>query len=290
MSHALSRYAESARRCLSVLSVVLVASVFQQAAAQPAADTPLYELTLVQASQQIRRGEIQAVALVESLLARVDEYRSLNAFINVDRDGALAAARAVDNARERGVDLGSLAGVPLVIKDNINTQNLPTTGGTPALEGFQPAAHAAVVQRLVAAGAIIFAKTNLHELAMGITSANVHFGAVANAYSSKHFGGGSSGGTGAALGARLAPGGLGTDTGGSVRIPSALNGVAGLHPSIGRYPQNGMISLSRTRDTTGPMARTVDDLVLLDNAITGYDQPIEPYELRSLRLGVPKPF
>ena len=269
------------------MSIVFFACVASPTLAQPTAVTTPHELTIVDAVAKLSAGELKAVALVESLLVRIDRYEYLNAFINIDREGALAAAAAADSARERGTVQGPLAGIPLVVKDNINTANLPTTGGTPALETFEPAADAPVIQRLTAAGAIILGKTNMHELAFGITSANAHTGFVANAYSADHFAGGSSGGSGAAIAARLAPGGLGTDTGGSVRIPAALNGIAGLRPSIGRYPAAGIISLSATRDTAGPMARTVADLVLLDNAITGYDQPIAAADLGELRLGVP---
>lgn len=269
-------------------SIVALAAIPLQTVAQSDLTIPFHELTVAESSNRIRSGEIQAIELVERLLDRIDEYESLNAFISVDREGALTAARAVDKARQRGLELGPLAGVPLVVKDNIDTRNLPTTGGTRALERFRPASDAPVVQRLSAAGAIILGKTNLHELAIGVTSANAYFGRVANAYSADRFAGGSSGGTAAAVAARLAPGGLGTDTGGSVRVPAALNGIAGLRPTIGRYPQSGIIPLSGTRDTAGPMARTVEDLAVLDSVITGYDQAIEPYDLKSLRLGVPK--
>ena len=247
----------------------------------------LHELTVTETAKALHDGQFTAVELVKNTLARIDKYEHLNAFISIDREGSLVAAHAVDEARENGVLLGPLAGVPLVIKDNINTANLPTTAGTPALENFQASAHAPVVQRLVDAGAIIIAKTNMHELAMGITSDNTHFGRVANAYDPDRFSGGSSGGTGTAIGARLVSGGLGSDTGGSVRIPSALNGIAGLRPTIGSYPRAGIVPISSTRDTAGPMARTVGDLILLDNVITGYDQPIKGYELESVRFGLP---
>jgi mandelamide amidase len=143
------------------------------------------------------------------------------------------------------------------------------------------------LKKLRDAGAILLGKTNLHELAFGITSNNAAFGAVANAYDPDRFAGGSSGGTGAAIGARLAPAGLGTDTGGSVRIPSALNGVSGLRPTTGRYPAEGIVPISATRDTPGPIARTVSDLVLLDAVITGSTVTLDPADLGTVRLGVP---
>jgi mandelamide amidase len=145
-----------------------------------------------------------------------------------------------------------------------------------------------VLQKLLDAGAIVLGKTNMHELAFGITSNNAAFGAVGNAYAPDRFAGGSSGGTGAAIGARMAPAGLGTDTGGSVRIPAALNGIAGLRPTSERYPQDGIAPISHTRDTAGPMARRVSDLVLLDAVITGGAREAAAASLPAVRLGLPK--
>lgn len=144
------------------------------------------------------------------------------------------------------------------------------------------------MQSLVGAGAIVFGKANLHELAFGITSNNAAYGPAKNPYDPTRISGGSSGGTAAALAARLAPAGLGTDTGGSVRIPSSLCGVTGLRPSMGRYSQAGVIPISRTRDTVGPMARSVADLALLDGVITGSPLRIEAHDLEGLRIGVPR--
>ncbi len=272
-----------------ILSPLLIAALVMPVPSVLSQETsPLHELTVSAAARGIRDGEFTAVELLDSLLARIEQHEHLNAFISIDREGAFTRARLIDEARERGERLGPLAGVPLVIKDNINTVNLPTTGGTPALAAFQPEANAPVIERLLAADAIILGKTNMHEMAFGITSDNAHFGPVGNAYDATRFAGGSSGGTGAAVGARLAPGGLGTDTGGSVRIPAALNGIAGLRPTVGRYPRDGIIPISSTRDTAGPMARSVADLILLDNVITGYDQPIGPADLSTLRLGLPE--
>src|SRR4029077_11214079 len=136
------------------------------------------------------------------------------------------------------------------------------------------------------AGAIMLGKTNMHELAFGITSNNAAFGAVRTPYDTQRFAGGSSGGTGAAIAARLAPAGLGTDTGGSVRIPAALNGIVGLRPSLGRYNQEGITPIAHTRDTAGPMARAVCDLVLLDQIVTGDRSPVPAASLNTIRLGV----
>jgi mandelamide amidase len=155
-----------------------------------------------------------------------------------------------------------LHGLPILVKDSINTADLRTTVGTPALADFQPASNAAVVQTLLDAGAILLGKTNLHELQAGYTTNNPFTGATLNPYDFTRVPGGSSGGNGAALAARFAPIALGADTAGSVRVPSALNGVAGFRPTSGRYSQAGIAPLSTALDTIGPMARNVDDLAI----------------------------
>ncbi len=166
----------------------------------------------------------------------------------------------------------------------------PTSAGTPALRDHRPGADAPVAAKLFSAGAILLGKTNMHELAYGITSNNGAFGAVHNPYNSAMISGGSSGGNAAALAARMCAAGLGTDTGGSVRIPSALCGTVGLRPTVGRYPGRGIVPLSYTMDTAGPMARSVADLALLDSVITGDGRPLQPISLRRVRLGVPRRF
>ena len=255
-----------------------------------ASDNALKDMNVTEAAAAIRDGKITSVALTEALLTMAEEFSGLNAFITLDRDLALAAAKAADQARADGAELGPLHGVPLVVKDNFNTFDMVTTGGTPVLAAFQPSEDAPVVARLRAAGAIILGKTNLHELAFGITSNNAHYGAVGNAYDPSRIAGGSSGGTAAAVGARIAPGGLGTDTGGSARIPPALNGVIGFRPTVGRYPQAGIIPISGTRDTAGPIARTMNDIVLMDNVITRQSGGIDAVNLKTIRLGVPSQF
>lgn len=252
-------------------------------------ETDLTELTASQAAASIADGSITSVDLVKALIERTGTDTG-NAYITFDPDGALAAAKAADALRKNGAELGPLHGVPVVVKDNIVASGLPATGGTPALKDWVPATDAPVLAKLKEAGAILLGKTNLHELAFGITSNNAGFGAVANAYDTGRFAGGSSGGTGAAVGGRLAPAGLGTDTGGSVRIPAALNGVAGLRPSSGRYPQGGIIPISKTRDTAGPLARSIADLILFDGIISGISSPLAPVDLKSVRIGVPEIF
>lgn len=256
------------------------------------------QLSAAETVSAIAQGRLTAEELVTTLLARARALASLNAFITLDEAGALAAARAVDAQRRSGAALPPLAGLPVVVKDNINVRGLPTTGGTPALRKLVAAADAPSVARLRQAGAIVLGKTNLHELAFGITSTNLSpfAGPVHNPYDSTRIPGGSSGGTAAAIAARIAVAGLGTDTGGSTRVPAALCGIAGLRPSVGNggaerryHDENAVVPISHTRDTVGPMGRSVADLALLDAAITGTAVPAAA-SLAGLRLGVPASF
>jgi mandelamide amidase len=262
-------------------------------AAHDLSDRELAQLGVAEAAHLIRDGRISSVELTQALLKRIRAHPELNALITVDAKSVLEAARRADRPRHRCEprELGPLHGVPLVLKDNIHVAGLPNTAGTPALRGFVPEDNAPVTQALLDAGAIVLGKTNMHELAFGITSNNAAFGGVRTPYDVSKFAGGSSGGTGSAVAARLAPGGLGTDTGGSVRIPSALNGIAGLRPTVQRYPQVGITPISSTRDTAGPMARTVADLVLLDSVITRDWRRVRPRNAHDIRLGmVPEMF
>jgi indoleacetamide hydrolase len=248
-------------------------------------------LTATEAVAAIRRGDITAEAYAKALLARAEAFKHLNAYIVLNRSGLLAAARAVDVERRKGGQLGRLAGLPLLIKDNIDTKGLPTTAGTRGLADNRPKHAAPALAPLLAAGAAVMAKMNMHELAFGITSSNSAFGFAENPYDTAMIPGGSSGGTAAGIAARMAPAGLGTDTGGSARIPPALCGVVGLRPSVDnghkRYPSKGVVPISHTRDTVGPIGRTVADVALLDSVITG-EQEYTPAKLAGLRLGVPR--
>ena len=248
----------------------------------------LSELSAADAAQLIRENKLDSRALVKVLLDQIDAGADLHAFITIDHEGALRAAANADRVRDGGKPLGPLHGVPIVVKDNIHVAGLPNTAGTPALRNFIPTAHAPVVKALIDAGAIVLGKNNMHELAFGITNDNAAFGSTRTPYDTRRFPGGSSGGTGAAIAARMAPAGLGSDTGGSVRVPAALNGISGLRPTVGRYSQEGITPISSTRDTAGPMARKMADLVLLDQIITGDHRAIEAADLRSIRLGVPR--
>jgi indoleacetamide hydrolase len=250
------------------------------------------DLTATEVVGGIARGELTALAHVTSVLERAEARADLGAVVALDPDGARAAAAAIDADRAAGVPLGPLAGLPLLVKDNINTAALPTTGGTPALRGVRPTSDAVVLARLVAAGAIVVGKSTMHELAFGVTTTNLAPGAAIarNPYDTARIPGGSSGGTAAAIAGRVVPAGLGTDTGASVRVPAAFSGIVGLRPSTGgprrRYSGVGVLPLSHTLDTVGPMARTVRDVALLDSVIT--DGPVPaPAELAGLRIGIP---
>lgn len=247
-------------------------------------------LSAVELIAGFETGDLSVEACAAALLDRVERQADLNALICVDRDHVLEVARSADAQRASGAKLAPLHGLPIVLKDNIDTADYPTTGGTPALAGHRPRRNAPVVQVMIDAGAFVFGKANLHELAFGVTSNNAAYGPVRNPYDVTRIAGGSSGGTSAAVAARLAPVGLGTDTGGSVRIPSSLCGTVGLRPTMGRYSQDGIIPISSTRDTAGPIARSVADVALLDGVITGRAGEISPAKLKGLRLGLPREY
>ena len=248
----------------------------------------LAELGAAEAAAAIRAGDISAQSLVDALLDRCTRAASLNAFISLDPDAVRAAARSADQQRQRGERLGPLHGVPIALKDNFDTADFTTTAGTPALAAHRPTRNAAVVQRLLDAGALILGKANMQELAFGPTSNNAAFGPVRNLYDRSRIPGGSSGGTAALVAARLAPAGLGTDTGGSVRVPASLSGVVGFRPTTLRWPQDGIVPISHTRDTAAPIARCVADCALLDGIVTGGPTSLAPINLEGLRLGVPR--
>jgi len=216
-------------------------------------------------------------------------WRELNAFTYVD-----PAFDANTTADPRDTTSDSqcrqpLGGWALVIKDNIEVADMPCTCGTPALRDYVPKLDAAACALLRSAGAVIIGKANMHELACGITSNNAAFGPVHNAFDPTRFAGGSSGGTAVAIAAGLARAGLGTDTGGSARIPAALNGIVGFRPSVGRYPMAGVARISPTRDVLGPMGRDVRDVALLDAILSGDPTAVlATVDAAGLRLGLPR--
>ena len=235
-------------------------------------------------------GQITALSYAEALLARCAERSDLNAFITLDPDAVRAAARAADARQAAGEVLGPLHGLPVPVKDSINTADLPTTAGTAALKDFHPLADASVVARLRAAGAIVLGKTNLHELSFGWTSSNMFYGPVRNPWDVSRIAGGSSGGTAAAVAVGMAPLGVAEDTQGSIRVPAALCGIAGFRPTTDRYPNDGCAPITRLFDQVGPHARHVADLALFDAVITGDHSPLIVPELTGLRLGVAREY
>ncbi len=236
--------------------------------------------------EDLSLGRTTAVELVDDLLRRMQGQDPHNAILAYDADHLRATARASDRKRFQGL-AGPLEGILLGVKDNIDTADLPTTGGTAALKDRAPA-DAPPLAALRSAGALVAAKTNLHELAFGITSNNGVFGPVRNPADRARIAGGSSGGTAAAIAAGLVPAGLGTDTGGSVRIPAALCGVVGFRPTTGRYTAGGVVPLSATRDTIGPLGTCVADVALLDRLMAGDTAAPATFAAEELRIGVPR--
>ncbi len=247
-------------------------------------------LTASQALQAMDSGVISSEQYVRILLRRIERHPELNAIVSIDPDAVIAAARAADVDRASGKVTKPLLGLPVLIKDSFNTEDLPTTVGTPALLGFAPDSNAAVVDSLLDAGAVILGKTNLHELQGGYLTNNPTLGSALNPYGKGLSPGGSSGGNAAALAARLAPLAVGADTAGSIRVPAALTGTVGFRPTTGRYSGSGIAPLSPTLDSAGPMARSVRDLALADAVITGGAIEFVPADLRGVRLGVPGAF
>ena len=235
-----------------------------------------HELSIVEAAAALRDGSLTAVELTESVLSRVEATEPLlNAYITVTSELAREQAQAADDALRDGRDLGPLHGIPVALKDLVDTAGIPTTGGGGFLRDRVPDSDAVVYGKLKDAGAVMPGKLNLHEFAFGTTSRNPHYGAVCNPWDVARSPGGSSGGSGAsvAVGSSLAA--LGSDTGGSIRIPASLCGVTGLMGTYGRVSRRGVLPLSWTLDHVGPLAKTVEDAGLVLNAIGGHD-PEDP--------------
>jgi aspartyl-tRNA(Asn)/glutamyl-tRNA(Gln) amidotransferase subunit A len=263
----------------------------------------LDRLSIAEAANLIRRKKLSPVELTQACLQRIDDLDTrLRAYITVSRQEALDSAQQAASAIAGGNYRGPLHGIPLALKDLFDTAGVRTTAGSKIMSDRVPEADAAVTARLKAAGVVILGKLNMHEFAYGATGVNPHYGAVANPWDPTRISGGSSSGSGAAVAAGMALGALGTDTGGSIRIPSSLCGITGLKPTYGRVSLRGVIPLSTSLDHVGPMARSAADAAIILEAIAGHDpgdetsseEPVPDYakllegpSLKGLRVGVP---
>ncbi|PCI79547.1 MAG: glutamyl-tRNA amidotransferase [SAR86 cluster bacterium] len=264
------------RRLLFVLSLLSPFPVVAQS------NFDVFEASISEIQKALGQGQINSVQLTQQYLDRIQAYDKqgpkLNSIVRINPE-ALAQAQALDAERELTGSRGPLHGVPIVIKDNYNTDHMPTTGGSVALASFIPSENAAQVDKLLQAGAIILAKTNLHEYAYGITSIGSLVGQTRNPYDPRRVPGGSSGGTGAAAAASFAAAAFGSDTCGSIRIPSAFNNLIGLRPSKGLSSIYGILPLSHTQDVAGPLARSAEDLAIILDIVSGYDYRDEATEI-----------
>ena len=261
------------------------------------------DLTLAQAAEALRTKRLAARELATAYLARIERVNpALNAYVTVCAERALDDARRADDELARGVHRGPLHGIPIGLKDLVDTAGVRTTCGSKVHATWVPAADATVARKLAGAGAVLLGKHNTHEYAFGVTTNNPHWGATRNPWNLERIPGGSSGGGGAAMAARLACAAIGTDTGGSIRIPAAVCGVVGLKPSFGRVSKAGVFPMSFLFDHVGPITRTVEDAAIMLGAIAGYDPgdattvpvPVPDYRsllaggVRGLRIGVPR--
>ncbi|QFY89552.1 Asp-tRNA(Asn)/Glu-tRNA(Gln) amidotransferase subunit GatA [Magnetovirga frankeli] len=264
----------------------------------------MYNKTLAQQAEALRKGEISSVELTRLYLDRIERLDGgLNAFITVDAEGALAQAAAADQRLASG-DAPALCGVPIAHKDIFCTQGLRTSCASKMLDRFIAPYDATVVSRLHDAGVVVLGKTNMDEFAMGSSNETSWYGPVKNPWDTERVPGGSSGGSAAAVAARLCAAATGTDTGGSIRQPAALCGLTGLKPSYGRVSRYGMIAFASSLDQAGPMTRCAEDAALLLQAMAGFDpkdstcaeEPVPDYcaglndDLRGLKIGLPREF
>ncbi|MBL8228604.1 MAG: Asp-tRNA(Asn)/Glu-tRNA(Gln) amidotransferase GatCAB subunit A [Bryobacterales bacterium] len=260
--------------------------------------------TILEAAEALRKGQTTSEELTRVCLARVDRLSHLNAFVTVLADRAIADAQRLDAQRRQGIDLGPLHGIPIALKDVFETKGLRTTCGSRLFANHTSQHDAAVAERLAAAGCVLIGKTNMHELAYGITSSNPHFGAVRNPWDPDRIPGGSSGGSGAAVAAGMALMAMGSDTGGSIRIPAAFCGTVGLKPTYGRVSRFGVMPLDFTLDHMGPLTRSCRDAALVLECLAGVDErdhtcanrPVDKYlpeaeaSVQGLRIGLPENF
>ena len=270
------------------------------------ADVPLAFASIAQIAKLYRRRKLSPVEVTKYLLQRISRLNpQLNAFITVSDELALQQARRAESElfRKSGgsksrVDRGPLHGIPISLKDNIFTAGIRTTAGSAVLRNFIPKHDASVVTSLKAAGAVILGKTNMHEFAYGTTSNNPHYGPVRNPWDPQRIAGGSSGGAAAALAAGLCYGSIGTDTGGSIRIPASLCGVVGLKPGLNRVNAHDIVPLSPTLDFVGPLGRSVEDVALLFEPIFIRQKgerllrpsATAPSSKKKFRVGIPEDF
>jgi aspartyl-tRNA(Asn)/glutamyl-tRNA(Gln) amidotransferase subunit A len=267
-------------------------------------NTALHDLDIVQLAETLRRREVSAVDVARHFLARIDAQSRLGAFLATDPEATLAQARAVD-ARLAAGDTAPLLGVPIAHKDIFVTRDFPTTAGSKMLAGYRSPFDATVVDRLAQAGMVTLGKLNCDEFAMGSSNENSAYGPVKNPWDTTRVPGGSSGGSAAAVAARLAPAVTGTDTGGSIRQPASFCGITGIKPTYGRASRYGMIAYASSLDQAGPMARSARDCAWLlsslcgpdpDRDSTSLDVPVEDFtrsldaDLTGLRIGVPQEF
>jgi len=259
--------------------------------------------TVAELSAALRQKAISSVELAQAFLDRINRYKDLNAFITVDVEKTLAQAKAAD-ARLAAGKAGPLTGIPLAQKDIFCTDGWLTTCGSKILSNFVAPYDATTVEKFNAVGAVCLGKTNMDEFAMGSSNETSFYGSVKNPWDTSTVPGGSSGGSAAAVAARLAPAATGTDTGGSIRQPAALTNLTGLKPSYGRVSRYGMIAFASSLDQGGPMVRTAEDAALLLNVMAGFDprdstsveEPVPDYtqtlnqDIKGLRIGLPKEY
>ncbi len=234
--------------------------------------TELYYQTIGELAPKLQRKELSPVELTEAVLKRTEALNpKLNAYLTILEKEALQQARQAEQEIFSGHWRGPLHGIPIAVKDLFHTDGVKTTAGSAILRDFTPQENATVVQRLLDAGIVLTGKLNMHEFAFGVTNENPHFGDAHNPWDTNRITGGSSGGSAAAVAAGLSVASLGTDTGGSIRTPSSLCGVVGLKPTFGRVSKHGVVPLSWSLDHVGPIARSVEDVAILLEAIAGHD-------------------
>src|SRR5690606_25940523 len=245
----------------------------------------LTRLTASELAEKLQAGEVSSVEVTQAHLDRIAAVdRDVHAFLHVDTEGALAAARKADEDRAAGEAPSPLAGVPLALKDVLTTSDMPTTCGSKMLEGWVPPYDATVTRKLREAGVVVLGKTNMDEFAMGSSTENSAYGPTRNPWDLERIPGGSGGGSSAALAAFEAPLAIGTDTGGSIRQPGAVTGTVGVKPTYGGVSRYGLVAFSSSLDQVGPCARTVLDAALLHEVIAGHD----PMDSTSIDQPVPQ--